>query len=397
MTKINHRYFLIVACLFCFGTGFVYMMANPSPIVVREDAVEYDKIGWNIAQGRGFSLDGKSPTAIRGPIYPYFLAAIYFIFGHNYSAIFVIQILMHVVNCFLIFLIAREAYNETSGIIAAFLYAFYPGFIFYTGLILSETLTILLLQCSILVLVKGLNDHAIKLVGISGMVLGLSTLCRPTTILYPVFLSVILMIFKNTRHLVRYGLSFMIAMILTLTPWIIRNYVEFGKFIPVSVFSGYNLLLGSISQDNQTFDINAFKNNYWTDPIEMDREAFHQGWENIISNPVDYILMMPQKLIHFLLPEGMAIIGSSHTLQGVTLIAFQLIILAFALIGSFREKVSEKTLIFISLSIYFGLVHIIFISTPRFNLPIMPYVLILASIGMRWFKNLGVTRSTFHL
>ena len=64
-----------------------FFAAFSRPVVQDDDPGQYDTIGWNIAQGNGFSLARSgpfTPTMLREPLYPYFLGVIYKIFGHDY-------------------------------------------------------------------------------------------------------------------------------------------------------------------------------------------------------------------------------------------------------------------------------------------------------------------------
>ncbi len=173
--------------LFAICLGFLYLWLNPLSIEPREDAREYDAIAWNLASGKGFSLDGTSPTALRGPTYPGFLSIIYTAVGHNDLAVRIIQIFLHAINCWLVYAIGSVAFNDKVGIIASIFYAVYPPFIFYTGLILSETFTIFLFLSTFLLLVKAINQRSILLTVTSGVTLGLSILCKPTLLQFSAF------------------------------------------------------------------------------------------------------------------------------------------------------------------------------------------------------------------
>lgn len=386
MKSVGVRFFSVRTCLvFIFllslGLGGAYSALNPDSILPRNDAVIYDAIGWNLAKGNGFSVANDTPTALRGPIYPGFLAGVYLFSGHNYQAVRMAQVFINAVNALLIFAVGMNTFDPKTAFFAAFLYTIYPAFTFHTGLILTEIVFTALLLVSVLFLLYAVRHQSLVWAGISGFALGLATLCKPTTLLYPVWLTLIFFVIRKGRaKLIQISVVLTLVMGLVVLPWTIRNLVLFGRVIPVSVFSGYNLLLGSLPP-NTSFDHGAFTEDYFTNPIEKDREALSQGVSNIISNPKDYISHMPRKAIYFLLPEGMSVIGSSKTPQGLVLILSQFVILLLALEGFIINRFSLSSLILASLIIYFIGIHIVFISTPRFNLPIMPYVLLFSAAG----------------
>ncbi|MGH7255102.1 MAG: hypothetical protein ACREI3_04925 [Nitrospirales bacterium] len=43
----------------------------------------FDQLGWHLAQGLGFTLDGVTPSAHVGPLYPAVLAVFYVLAGHR--------------------------------------------------------------------------------------------------------------------------------------------------------------------------------------------------------------------------------------------------------------------------------------------------------------------------
>ena len=52
----------------------------------ESDPVDYDRLAWQLAQGKGYVRDDGTPTAFRPVGYPAFLAAIYLVFGHSWLA-----------------------------------------------------------------------------------------------------------------------------------------------------------------------------------------------------------------------------------------------------------------------------------------------------------------------
>src|SRR3989338_8421129 len=70
------------------GLGLIvrlyFALNSPNPTI--KDGVLYDSVAVSLNNGNGFSLDGEHPTSQVPPLYPYFLASVYAIFGHNFKA-----------------------------------------------------------------------------------------------------------------------------------------------------------------------------------------------------------------------------------------------------------------------------------------------------------------------
>src|SRR3989338_10379603 len=86
---------------------------------LMNDDLQYNIIAKNILDGNGFSYDSTEPTAARGPVYPLFLAATYFVFGYDYNVVRILQSIIGAITCLFIYLIAKELYNSVIGFYAA--------------------------------------------------------------------------------------------------------------------------------------------------------------------------------------------------------------------------------------------------------------------------------------
>ena len=109
---IDKRFLLIVFLIsFSMGTFFAFCFRHP----IKMDASVYNTIGWNLAQGNGFSSQALAPfvpTMYREPVYPYLLGAIYKIFGHNYVVVYFFQIFIFSLTCILVYILAKDTFSE---------------------------------------------------------------------------------------------------------------------------------------------------------------------------------------------------------------------------------------------------------------------------------------------
>jgi len=114
------------------------------------DAQAYDAIGWNIAQGNGYRQTAGSELTVDtsitrvGPLYEYFLAGIYKIFGHRYEPVWIAQAIMHVLSAWLVYLTAILIFcdfrsKKRIGLWAVAIFSFYPDLIEISAMVLTET------------------------------------------------------------------------------------------------------------------------------------------------------------------------------------------------------------------------------------------------------------------
>lgn len=197
----------------------------------KKDAVTYDAIGFNIAMGKGFSLDGKRPIALY-PLYPMFLSLIYIMFGHNYFIVQVFLALVLAISCGVLYLLGRAVFNERTGLVTAILMSIYPPFFALSRIMYPEPLFILLLHLSIFLLILFCRNARLPLFFLSSILLGLTILTKPQAIFIPLIASIFLLCSFPLKKGLTLGLIFNIIVFLCLAPWIVRNYLLFKEFSP---------------------------------------------------------------------------------------------------------------------------------------------------------------------
>ncbi|MBN1913114.1 MAG: glycosyltransferase family 39 protein, partial [Candidatus Omnitrophica bacterium] len=156
------------------------------------DAQEYDELALNLLAGKGFiNFNTGKPTAWRVPLYPIFLASIYSVFGHNYTAVRIVQCLLGAFLCVLIYLIAKEIFSSRVALIASLTLCFYKPYILYSyfggpGFLFSENLFTFLLAVFVYFITRSfLPKPGVSNSIIAGFLLGLMALTRPVASLLP--------------------------------------------------------------------------------------------------------------------------------------------------------------------------------------------------------------------
>jgi 4-amino-4-deoxy-L-arabinose transferase-like glycosyltransferase len=193
------RVWLLVAVL---ALGLGLRVANlvdisDSPFFTRPviDGLAYDR--WAMAiVGRAESPEVKAVASgpfYQDPLYPYFLATIYAVFGHNYWAVYLFQFALALVFLLLVYDTARRLFDWRAGISATAMAALYRPFIFYEGQIEKIALAVFLTTLFLWLLVRSLrSDHSsfrlrassFLLPGATGIALGLAALTRANMLLF---------------------------------------------------------------------------------------------------------------------------------------------------------------------------------------------------------------------
>jgi len=203
----------------------------------------YDEIALNVIQGNGYRVHSTEPlNTVRPPLYTLFLMMIFTVFGQARWIIVLVQALLQVMTCFLLYrLTERMTGSIATAKAAAILLAVYPQSMLYGSMYLTESLFTLLLVATALVYLNLVSENDSKRSLVLGVVLGLSALTRPVSML--LMLPLILLYIVKTRSVnvkSRFLNSVLVilAFVVTIVPWTVRNYQCTGKIIPISSRGG---------------------------------------------------------------------------------------------------------------------------------------------------------------
>lgn len=221
------------------------LIRNPSGFSLY--LFEYWPIAENIVNHGSFSYSNVHPLIpdhSRTPLYPLFISSLRYV-GLNATGIIFIQILLSSATCLLVILLTYKLIgNWQSAYLAGGIFAIDIPSIVLSNSLLSETLFTFLLTLSILYLVLYFKRYErVFALFASGVLMGLSILCRPIAIILPLFIILIFFPFcKITRtYIFRRILLYLVPCFVVVSPWLIRNQVVFGSMF-LSTIGCTNLL-----------------------------------------------------------------------------------------------------------------------------------------------------------
>ena len=220
---------------------------------------EMGRIARSIVRGQGFSSPtdlNTGPTAWAAPVYPYVIAAVFKMFGiYTHAAAFVMLVFNSIfasLTCWTLFRIGTRAYNESVGRASAWTWAVFPYVVYWPVRIIWEvSFSTFLLSLALWLTIRMADDARRRDWIIYGLLWGLILLTNTTLIiLLPFFLAWfayhVRSSFDFSVRLSGISLS-LVVMVLCITPWTIRNYRAFGRFM----FIRDNLALELHESNNQ--------------------------------------------------------------------------------------------------------------------------------------------------
>ncbi len=213
------------------------------------DAADYSRIANSVADGNGFPdanlLDTEGPSALRAPLYPLTLAAVYAVAGPNrFTLGRLVNAAIGTVMVALIGIIAAQLWSRRVAYVAMALAAVYPTLILYGSALLLEPLLVTLsLGAVAAALQHRRSPQGLRWPILAGVLLGLTVLTRELGLL--LIPAVVLLLWTKqprwSRAAVAAPIAFLLVGFVVVLPWTIRNTIEFNEFVPTTTGSGYGL------------------------------------------------------------------------------------------------------------------------------------------------------------
>jgi 4-amino-4-deoxy-L-arabinose transferase-like glycosyltransferase len=216
---------------------------------------EMGRIGAAIASGHGFSnpfVAPTGPTAWEPPLYPYLIAGVFQIFGiySRASALVLLTInsIFSALTCIPIFLIARRIFSEKVAVGSAWTWALLPWVMYWCTRWVWETSLSALLMALIFWLALTMEERdGLKPWLWFGLLWGVAAL-NSTVLLSFLPVSGLWVWYHRARRRKPSLAGVVLASVVfiaCITPWTVRNYRTFGKFIFIRDNFGAELRLGN--------------------------------------------------------------------------------------------------------------------------------------------------------
>ena len=186
------------------------------------------------------------------PLYAYFVALNYKIFGKDVRWVFVWQMILGILTNMLVFFVARKYFGELSGVIAAFLVVFCGPLIFYELTLLRSTFAAFFTILLVYVMGIALQEKTFSWWIAGGAVCGLSATVHAYFVLFAIIWYIFLSyyFYKNWKPLGTAAIGFGLGFLLVLSPIMIRNA---RMNLPLLNLSN-NSAVSFITMNNNTFE-----------------------------------------------------------------------------------------------------------------------------------------------
>ncbi len=282
---------------FLFGVPFLLLFALLirggvllTPGALKTDPDSYRRLAENIVDHGTFGQDDAS-TAYRPPLYPLALVPCVAMGQWENSAIAALHALLGVATVALVLLLGRWwGLSRGGSTLAALLVACDPILLAQSAQVMTETLATFLAVAGLVVLTWSDRRPTMWRTLIVGVVLTLGSLCRPTMLLFMAAIAVVwtwrIVEYKyneeNSRGPTARGgvcnnlcrlFAFVFGILVVLSPWIIRNQIQFGRPIVATTHGGYTLFLANNPSFYEWLRSGEWGSVWSADDVEFSRQC----------------------------------------------------------------------------------------------------------------------------
>jgi 4-amino-4-deoxy-L-arabinose transferase-like glycosyltransferase len=441
INEIIQRKSLVIVILFAILTRLIYFIAAlissynqlGVKIFIVDESNSYLNFAKNLLICHMMAATPCLPSAFRTPIYPFFLAGFISLLSENNGIWLMIlfQFVVSILTILFVYLTLVQVISNKKALFATFIYSILIDPIIYTFIITTETLFTFLIVFSLYQLIIYIKENKVSNLITSGFMLGLSILTRPISEFLPLVLFVALLVislWKKQKGFVK-PIMMLATVLLVISPWLLRNYLVFGR-ADISTISGANLYfynyayLEAYLQNKPIDEIQSELRNQEIDETDMPvRSDFARSSKQasfavkeILAHPITYAIVHLKGTVPIILGTSsqefyhqfgltfyarnifdivshstfkdfikkLRIYISEKWLQVINLIVKGLIFLG-ALFGSIIGLWNKTTRYEILLLSLCGLYLIVLAGPqpfPRFGLPVLPFICILAGVGV---------------
>lgn len=206
----------------------------------------YDVYASNLQAGNGYTrFPDLHPDSDLPPLYPFFLAGVYALFGRSPIPVALVQIGLDVITLLAVYAIGRRVGGERVGLLAAAFTGFYPYLLFQNVSVNDTAIFITLLVVGVWCAHRTQETGAPAWAVGAGLAFGVGALTKTLVLLVIPWLVLWWGRRLGLRRTIVLAACLGLAFALVVGPWVARNIRLHGAFTLVSTNDGSNLHQGN--------------------------------------------------------------------------------------------------------------------------------------------------------
>jgi 4-amino-4-deoxy-L-arabinose transferase-like glycosyltransferase len=382
-----------------------YAWTIPAVRYPMVDSRAYHERALEIVSGQW--LAGRIPY--QDPLYPYFLAGLYALFGSGSVGVVIAQALLDAGTAVLVYAIARRVFDYRSAVLAGLLAASYPLFPYFDVQLLKVPLTVFLITLALLLAIEAQHGGRRRSWFAAGASLGLASLTRGNYLLFAPFL--LAWVALAHRHAPRAGAvaGGLVALGLAacILPVTLHNYVVGDDLVLITSQAGQNFYIGNRRENatgryvappfvtpNPLYEESDFRAEAERrrggplKPGQVSRYWFREAQREIAADPGHFLRHTAFKAAlffnHYEVPDNRSYYFFREHVTPVLKLPLPtygaLLPLALVGMGLGRRRRGAAPLILFFFS--YAASVILFYNFSRYRMPVVPVVIVFAAAGL---------------
>ena len=403
---------------------------QPDPRDSRfEDTVWYFYTGRHLAAGHGYVVPGdafcrfggigcdeRPPTALWAPGYPLLLAGTFLLPGDDLVAARGLNVLAGLALVAGVYYLGSRLWNRRAGLLGAALVALFPSDIFFSSLVLTESLFVAMavgFLCLSLAWTMPPDAPLVRVAAL-GLAAGALAMVRPEGIAFVGVTALVwLVLHRSWRNLLARLCLVALGILVFVVPWTVRNSMQLGWPVIGTTGLGQVLLQAHNPEAGGQPDFGAVHRlwGYYKVIPRPEREgrinndAVKESISYALQNIPREFSLVPLRLAAFYRGDRGAIgwnqledgNGDRAISQvwaerwGIVSDAYYYAVIGVALFTLpfwLRRMRGQHLLLWGPLAAYSAMWAFLFVGEPRYHLPLLPIFALLAAIGLAAFSRL---------
>ncbi|HVU87251.1 MAG TPA: hypothetical protein VHD36_08015, partial [Pirellulales bacterium] len=385
-------------------------VASRNTRALRADVDNYREFAINLREHGTFGPDGGEPSAYRPVLYPLLLATLtYEYHAFNLAGLVALHVGLGLATVWFTALVGGRWGLGRWRFAAGALAACDPILLRQSTLVMSETLATFLAALALLALTLLLERPNLLRALAAGTSLGLAVLCRPTFAVWAATIppALVWLLPRDARRVSTVA-AVIFAASITVAPWAIRNWIQFGRPIITTTHGGHTLALANNSwfyehlrsAPDEPWDAAEFNHlaldlrHHHTSAAELEdnREGHQIAWEAIHDDPFMFLraCVYRESRLWGVLPLALPGQSAREGRERYMVAAFYVAEFFLALVGLYqlgRKMFTRAWLFGLLLAGSFTLVHAVYWTDMRMRAPVMPAVALAAAAGAAWLTG----------
>lgn len=363
----------------------------------------------NFLSGKGFGLREGIPSSYRPPLQGFFLIGVYFLFGRSNWSVGLSHAVVSSLVPLLTYLIARRVSCRATAVVAAFLTAIYPYFVYHDIHGSKAPLTTVMLLSMMYFLLKAKDEPRLWNVAWGGVFAALTAMNNPVHVIFiPAAVLWMIDCSKSIQQRMKVSCLFLLVFAGVLSPWVIRNYLVHGEFVLLTTDGGKAFwkahnpnTLGILYAKEWVDEVPSAPDAPSPGPMDgqrmtlteprLERWYYRKGLEYVMSHPYDALKITLLNLTNFwswkLNPRTWSrTYGNESVFVGLKNLLYTLsygFILVFAIVGVTLDTDTRRSAtLFFFVFVSWTIGYTIYVGSTRYRVPLDPLLAVFAASGV---------------